>query len=172
MPDKESSSSSTRGPATTALRGVRLFAGLEDAQLESLLRYLEPVQIPQFSHLVRQGEHGDAMFLILEGELRALSIVEGKEMTLATMLAGDCFGEISLLDQGPRSADVIANRDTKLMRLSSAAFEKLVREAPALAVPLLLALSRAVVERVRRSTKRYEDSIRFIRTTVAEKPKR
>jgi CRP-like cAMP-binding protein len=156
-----------RGLAPTILRGVKLFAGLEDAQLESLLRYLEPLQIPQFSHLVRQGEHGDAMYVILEGELRALTIIEGKETTLATMGSGDCFGEISLLDQGPRSADVIANRDTQLLRLSSAAFERLVREAPALAVPLLLALSRAVVERVRRSTKRYEDSIRFIRTSVA-----
>ena len=162
-------SSSAKAPATSILRGVRLFAGLQDPQLESLLKYLEPVQIQQFSHLVRRGEHGDAMYLILEGELRALTIVEGKESTLATMVAGDCFGEISLLDQGPRSADVIANIDTKLMKLSSGAFEKLLHEAPTLAVPLLLALSRAVVERVRRSTKRYEDSIRFIRTAVAEK---
>jgi CRP-like cAMP-binding protein len=151
--------------ALPVLRRIKLFAGLEERQIESLLDYLEVVQVPQFSHLLRQGQHGDAMYVVLEGELRALTIVEGKESPLGTMAAGDCFGEISLLDQGPRSADVVANRDSKLLKLSSAAFERLIREAPALAVPLLLGLSRAVVDRVRRSTKRYEDSIRFIRTS-------
>lgn len=162
---KETTSTNNLGLAPAVLRRVKLFAGLDDGQIESFLGYLELAQIPQFSHLVRQGEHGDAMYVVLEGELRALTIVEGKETTLATMGAGDCFGEISLLDQGPRSADVVANRETKLLKLSSGAFERLIREAPALAVPLLLALGRAVVDRVRRSTKRYEDSIRFIRTS-------
>jgi CRP-like cAMP-binding protein len=97
-----------------------------------------------------------------------LRIVEGKESILATMAVGDCVGELSLLDHGPRSADVIANKDSVLLKLSSAAFERLVREAPSLGVPLVLALSRAVVDRIRRITNRYEDSIRFIRTSAAE----
>jgi len=161
---KDATSSLTLGLAPAVLRRVKLFAAFQDGQVESFLQYLQVVQVPQFSHLVRQGQHGDSMYVVLEGELRALTIVEGKEPTLATMVSGDCFGELSLLDQGPRSADVVANRDSKLLELSSSAFERLIREAPALAVPLLLALSRAVVDRVRRSTKRYEDSIRFIRT--------
>ena len=163
--NKDATSALNLGLAPAVLRRVKLFAELDDSQIESFLHYLQVVQVFQFSHLVRQGQHGDAMYVVLEGELRALTIVEGKETTLATMGEGDCFGEISLLDQGPRSADVVANRDTRLLKLSSAAFEQLVREAPALAVPMLLALSRALVERVRRTTKRYEDSIRFIRTS-------
>ena len=152
------------GISTQALRRIKLFAGLEEPQLAAFIQYLEKVQCPQFSHLVRQGQRGDAMYLVVQGELRALSIVEGKETTLTTLVAGDWFGEISLLDQGARSVDVIANRDSQLLKLSSAAFERLLREAPQLAVPFLLALSRTVAERIRRATKRYEDTVRFIRT--------
>jgi hypothetical protein len=148
-----------------SLRRIKLFAGLDEPQLESFARYLEAIRFPQFSHIVRQGDHGDAMYLILEGEVRALAIVDGKESTLATMKAGEWFGEISLLDQGPRSVDIIADRDSVLLRLSSAAFERLLAEAPALAMPLLLALSRTSVDRLRRVTKRYVDSVRFIRSS-------
>ncbi len=149
----------------TALRRIKLFADLEEPQLESFLRYLEEVRCPQFSHIVRQGQRGEAMYLVLEGEVRALTIVDGKESTLATIVAGDWFGEISLLDHGPRSVDVIANKDSILLKLSSEAFELLLREAPMLAVPFLRALSRTVVARIRQATKRYEDSVRFIRTS-------
>ncbi len=149
---------------TQALRRLKLFAGFDEPQLESFLRYLDVVRCPQFSHIARQGQRGDAMFLVMQGEVRALTIVEGKETTLTTIGAGDWFGEISLLDHGPRSVDVIANKDTILLRLSEEAFERLLREAPTLSVPFLLALSRTMVERVRKATKRYEDSIRFIRT--------
>ena len=104
------------------------------------------------------------MFMVLEGELRALTLVDGKESTLSTMGVGDFFGEISLLDHGPRSADVIANQNSVLLKISTASFEHLIREAPALALPFLFALSKSVVGRVRTLTKRYEDSIHFSRT--------
>lgn len=150
-----------------ALQRKKLFTGMQVEQLAGFARYFETVKVPQFGNLVRKGQHGDAMYIVLEGELRALSIIEGKESILATMGPGDCFGEISLLDQGPRSADVVANRDSVLLKLSSAAFERLVREEPAMALPFVLALSREAVRRVRQATKRYEDSIQFIRASAS-----
>jgi hypothetical protein len=99
-----------------SLRRIKTLAGLDQTQLASFLQYVQVVSCRQFSHVVRKGEHGDAMYLVLEGELRALTIVDGKQTTLATMKAGDFFGEISLLDQAPRSADVVANQDSTLLR--------------------------------------------------------
>jgi len=148
-----------------SLRHIKLFANMTDAQLESFVLYLETVRFPQYSHIFRQGDHGDSMYLVFEGEVRALAIVEGKESTLGPISVGEWFGEISLLDQGPRSVDIIADQDSVLLKLSSAAFERMLREAPALAMPLVLALGRTVVERLRRATKRYVDSVRFIRTS-------
>src|SRR5947207_2002398 len=155
------------GVKPETLRRMKGFSGLDDRQVESFVRYMELIPCPQFSHIVRKGEHGDAMYIVLEGELRALAMVDGKESALATIGVGETFGEISLIDQGPRSSDVVANKDSVLLKISSAAFDQLLREAPALAVPFLLALSRSVVGRVRSLTKRYEDSVHFIRSTHA-----
>ncbi len=153
-------------PSAGALQRIKVLAGLDARQLESFLKYMELVSCKQFSHVVRKGEHGDAMYLVLEGELRAMTLVGGKESTLSTLTTGDFFGEISLLDQGPRSADVVANQDSTLLKISASAFERLVREAPALALPFLHSVSRSVVGRMRLLTKRYEDSIHWSRTAV------
>ena len=107
------------------------------------------------------------MYLVLEGELRARVIVDKKETTLSTMTVGDFFGEISLLDEGPRSADVIANSDSRLLKISSAAFASLMREAPALAASFLYGLSKSIGARVRVLTQKYQDSIHFSRIAGA-----
>jgi CRP-like cAMP-binding protein len=142
-----------------ALRRIKLFADMEERQLESFVHYMEVLQVPQYHRIVRKGDHGDAMYLILSGELRALLVVDKKEATLSTMTTGDFFGEISLLDEGPRSADVVANEDSLLLKIPAASFRRLVEEAPALATPFLFALSRSVAGRLRHMTRRYQDSI-------------
>jgi hypothetical protein len=79
---------------------------------------MEITEAPQWSTLVTRRT-GDAMYLILEGELRA-RLVAGAEYILATLGPGDFFGEISLFDHGPRSADIIANQDSFLLKISTA----------------------------------------------------
>jgi len=153
-----------RGFTSADLRRVKLFENFEEPQLEAFSHYLEPVHCRQFAHIIRQGERGEAMYLVLEGEVRALTIVEGRESLLGIFPAGQWFGEISVLDRGPREVDVIANKDSLLLRLSSDAFERLHREAPLVANQFLLVLTRTLAGRVRCTHKRFEDSIRFIRT--------
>jgi CRP-like cAMP-binding protein len=91
----------------------------------------------------------------------------GKETTLTTMGVGECFGELAIVDQGPRSADVIANQPSVLIKVSDAALKKMLAEAPALAAPFALALTRVIAQRVRVLTKRYEDTIQFSRAAGA-----
>lgn len=147
------------------LRRLKLFATMNERQLASFVRYLEVIPYTQFSVVVRAGDPGDAMFVILDGELRARALVDGKETTLTTLSVGDFFGEISILDQGPRSAEVVANNDSILLKISTLAFERCLAEAPALAAPFLYNLSRSVAGRVRILTKKYLDSIHFSRNT-------
>ena len=104
------------------------------------------------------------MYLILEGEVRVRVIREGKESILSTLKSGDFFGEISLLDEGPRSADVVANERSTLLKISTTSFAKLRREAPALAEPFLHALSQILVGRLRILNKRYVDSLLMLQT--------
>lgn len=138
---------------------IKVLAGFNDAQLQSFVRYMEIVTLESLSVAVREGEPGDAMYLILEGECRVRVLRRGKESILATLKAGDFFGEISLLDNGPRSADVVANERSTLLKISTRSFAKLRREAPALAEPFLYALSQILVGRLRAVNKRYVDSV-------------
>jgi hypothetical protein len=150
------------------LRRNRVFAGMDEAQLRSFVNYMDIQRFNRFATVVRKGELGDAMYLIIEGELRAFTLVDGKETTLTTMGPGEYFGEISLLDQGPRSAAVAANTDSMLLRISAASFDRLVKEAPALATIFLYALSRSIVGRLRVLTKKYEDSVHWSRTAAGD----
>src|SRR5579871_1725919 len=138
-----------------SLRRIKILADLNDAQLSHLGDFLEVQAVTQWTVVVRQGEPGDAMFLVMAGELRARATTAGEQETiLATFGPGDFFGDMALFDHGPRSADVIANVDSTLLRLSSVAFEKLAKEAPSLATPFLQATSRTLASRIRADNKR------------------
>jgi len=148
-------------PAT--LRRVKIFADFSDNALERFVSFMEVMRAKQFSEVVKQGEHGDAMYFVLEGELRVRLMVSGKETTLVTLSPGEFFGEISLFDQGPRSADVVANMDSLLLKISTQKFGQLLEAAPDLAAPFLFAMSKTLTSRIRADNKRYRDSISFAR---------
>jgi hypothetical protein len=152
-----------RGIKPGTLRRIKLFADLEEAQLETFVQLMEVLEFKQFATVVQAGDHGDAMYLVLEGELRARNLIDGRETTLGTMSVGDFFGEVALLDHGPRSADVIANEPSVLLKISSASIDRLLRESPSVAAPFLYALSRSIVGRMRGLLKKYQDSIHFSR---------
>ena len=162
---------SVRAPGTSAigsikpgsLRRMKIFADMDDEQLAAFIPLVKVNQYRAFNTVVQKGDHGDSMFLVLEGELRARTVIDGRESTLVTLSVGDFFGEIALLDHGPRSADILANQDSLVLEITSSAVEKLVREQPQAAAPFLLALGRSVVGRMRHLTKRYEDTVHFSR---------
>ncbi|HYV30079.1 MAG TPA: cyclic nucleotide-binding domain-containing protein, partial [Candidatus Binatia bacterium] len=124
--------------------------------------------VKQWTEIVGQGQHGDAMYLVLEGELRVRLMIGGKETILVTLSAGEFFGEISLFDHGPRSADVVANTDSLLLKIPASKFEKLLTQAPDLAAPFLFAMAKTLTARIRADNKRYRDSIHLARAAGAK----
>lgn len=144
-----------------ALRRVKILASLEDPQLLRFAKFMELHEVAQWTVIVKQGDHGDTMFLILEGELRVRLMAGSKETILATLGPGDFFGDISLFDHGPRSADVVANMDSVVLKISAGGFEKLAKEAPELATPFLLSTIRTLAARIRADNKRLRDSVSF-----------
>jgi CRP-like cAMP-binding protein len=145
------------------LRRVKALAELSDEQLHRFTSFMEPQMARQWTQIVKQGDPDDGMYLVLDGELRVRLMISGKETILATLGAGECFGEIALFDQGPRSADVIANKDSLLLKITSEAFEKLRREAPELSAPILFSISKTLAARIRADNKRIKDSVNFAR---------
>jgi hypothetical protein len=152
---------SPRGMDPRALRRIKILAGMTDEQLERFAQFMEVEKVPQWSVIVKQGDHGDSMYFILEGELRVRISVMGKETILTTLGVGEFFGDIALFDQGPRSADVVANTDSMVMKISAAGFDALAKEAPEIATPFLRALGRTLTARIRADNKRYGDSVKF-----------
>src|SRR5580698_744615 len=107
------------------LRRVKILGNLSDAQLARLSDFMEPQEWPANGVVFSQGDVGDAMFLVLGGELRARSLMGEAETILATFRIGDFFGDMSLFDNGPRSADVVANMDSSLIKISAINFYRL-----------------------------------------------
>jgi CRP/FNR family cyclic AMP-dependent transcriptional regulator len=151
------------GVSPAVLRHVKVLGGLNDEQLARFVRIMQVKQIPQGKQLAKQGDPSDAMYLVVEGELRLRAHTEGREHTLASIHAGEFFGEIALFDHGPRSADVIATTDCTLVKVPAAEFEKFVYETPDLAAPFLLALAKTLTTRMRSENRRYRDSIAYVR---------
>jgi hypothetical protein len=145
------------------LRRVRALAEMSDSQLERFLQFMEPQQVRAWTEIVQQGERGDGMYLVLEGELRARLMIHGKETTLATLGPGECFGEMALFDEGPRSADVVANQTSVLLKVSPEAFEKLRVQAPELAAPMLHSIARSLAGRIRADNKRIKEGVNIAR---------
>jgi len=149
------------GVTPEVLRRIKVLAQLNEEQLERFMEFIEVMNVESSSLIARKESHGDAMYLVLEGEARARIMVEGRESVLNMIYAGDFFGEISLLDQGPRSADVVANKQSLLLKLTAQAFERMKEESPDVALPFLFNVSRSAVIRMRRLTKRYKESLQL-----------
>jgi hypothetical protein len=145
------------------LRRVKILADMTEQQLGRFAQMMEVMNVKQWAEVVKQGSTGDAMYLLLDGEVRVRIMIGDKETIFATLSSGEFFGEMSLFDQGPRSADVIANKDTTLLRISAPNFQRLIGESPDLATPFLLGIGKTLSARIRADDKRYRDSIVWAR---------
>jgi len=117
-----------------AMARVPLFASLSPRQLRRLADLTEEQRYMAGATIVREGETGDTFYVILEGEAK---VVRGKGRVLNHLYPGDFFGEISLLDGGPRTASVVSATPLTMLALSRDAFLRLLRQEPAVATKLL-----------------------------------
>jgi CRP/FNR family transcriptional regulator, cyclic AMP receptor protein len=123
------------------LRNVRLFSICNKRELARIASLVDEVDAPKGKVLVRQGDLGSECFVIAEGRAKATMRGKGSAM----LGPGSFFGEMSLLDQGPRSATVTAETDMHLLVLGSREFSALVEDVPIVAVRMM----RGLAERLR-----------------------
>jgi CRP-like cAMP-binding protein len=122
------------------LEEVGLLDGCSRKQLRRIARISEVLEVPGGTVLAQRGEPGEDFFLILDGAAR----VEVTPRKRSRLDAGQYFGEMSLLDGGPRSATVVAETPLRLLVIKRRDFATLLREAPDLTQSLLATLSRRV----------------------------
>src|SRR5262249_42762873 len=149
------------------------FASLDDVAATELRDLLSSKSVPQNTRLFRQGEQGDAMYLIESGRVRISIRDEDKqEVTLAELAQGDFFGEMAIIDGRQRSADAKVIEDARLAILSREAFLSFVRSNPDVALEMLSALTdrlRRTDELLRSRVSRNANEEEEARLTVADR---
>lgn len=120
-----------------ALSTVPLFAGLSRRHVGKIAKVGRIVRFHGDTAIVRAGEPGDTLYVVLDGEV-SVRKPRARAVTVAT---GGFFGELSLLDGGLRSATVLARGDVVCFALRRAAFAKVLRAEPAIAIALLTELA-------------------------------
>ena len=125
-----------------------------DLDLERLLGYFEPLQVQAGHHLIRQGDPSDDLYLVEKGQVTAsLQLETGEDVRLRTMRAGAIVGEIGMILQGARSANVTADKPSTVHRLSAAALRRMQEEDPQIAVAFHRFLERLLAERLSNADK-------------------
>ena len=107
-----------------------------------MARHVESMAVPSGRTIVKAGDEGDALFVLLDGT----ATVKRHGQVVAELGAGDYFGELALLDPAPRAATVTATSDTELAVLGVRMFRVLLRELPPLGAKLLADLAARVRE--------------------------
>ncbi|MGH2357739.1 MAG: Crp/Fnr family transcriptional regulator [Candidatus Limnocylindria bacterium] len=120
------------------LRGVPLFAGLDTHQLERLGMLADEVDLPEGRVLMREGEIGNEMMVLVDGTVR----VERDGRLIAERGSGETMGELSLIDHGQRTATVTLTAPSRLLVVGHREFHTLMDEFPEVKMRVLESLAR------------------------------
>jgi len=127
------------------LKGIDIFAETPDYILASVSRIIEEVEVAPGECFIREGESGDCLFIVIEGEVRVHS--GGK--TIILLGVGKTVGELALLDPEPRAASVTATEETLLFRIDREPFDEVMVDRPEIARGVIRVLARRLREQGR-----------------------
>jgi CRP/FNR family transcriptional regulator, cyclic AMP receptor protein len=122
------------------LASVSLFSACSKRELQKIAKASDELTVPAGRVLVEQGDTGRECYILIKGS----AAVKRGTRKVATLGAGDCVGELSLLDHGPRTATVVTESDVDLLVLGSRQFAGVLDEVPSLARKLMAALAARV----------------------------
>jgi CRP/FNR family cyclic AMP-dependent transcriptional regulator len=128
--------------AVELLKSVPLFSSFNDKQLVSLSKELTKRTYKPGEVIEKEGDVSIAFYLILDGEVE----VRKKSKGIAKLGSGQFFGEMSLLDKYPRSADIVAVKPTTCLIMTAWKWEALIQSEPKVALELLKTLARRLRE--------------------------
>ncbi|HPB80805.1 MAG TPA: SpoIIE family protein phosphatase [Spirochaetota bacterium] len=109
------------------LNHISIFSGMGNEQLQEIIPLLKPISCPTGTVIINEGSHGESMFIINSGGVKVTrSQGEDEEIVLQHLGAGSNFGEFSLIDNLPRSANVISVEDSDIFQLDKTDFDRLL----------------------------------------------
>jgi CRP/FNR family cyclic AMP-dependent transcriptional regulator len=160
-------------PEADLLKEVPLFHLLDDHEREELAAQLDVVEFSPGQVIFNYGDPGDAIYVISSGEVEVFFRNDtGERIVLELATRGDFFGELSMIDEGCRSASVVATQQTQALRLDRTDFEKFLNLRPAAAMDIITAMGRRhreTVERLRHTATRNVNEEHEDKRTLVQK---
>ncbi|SHL41081.1 NTE family protein [Desulfatibacillum alkenivorans DSM 16219] len=136
-----------------------LFGHLDGQKLQFLKNQLEWVIVKKGERLFSQGEHSDCFYILTNGRLSVvMEDASGRKKHVNVIRPGECVGEMGMITEAPRNATIFAIRDSQLVRMNKAAFEKIIDQYPRISMHFM----RGLVDR----TKKLEESGHKKRTQI------
>ncbi|MDX6507037.1 MAG: hypothetical protein QOG06_1681 [Gaiellaceae bacterium] len=129
-----------RNEKVELIKRVPLFSSCSRSELGEIAQIADEIDLPEGKELTKQGAAGREFFVLLEGDADVTK--EGK--TINTLGAGDFFGEISLVEDTPRTATVTATSPVRTLVITDRAFRRLLEEQPEIQRKVLVALAERV----------------------------
>jgi CRP/FNR family cyclic AMP-dependent transcriptional regulator len=129
----------------TTLKNVPLFAGLAASDLQTLSSHAVTRSYPKHAVLINEGDRTDSLYVIQTGKVKVfLNDQHGKEVILSIQGPGECFGEIALLDEAPRSASVMTLENSTMTVISKTDLSECLARNPDIALNMIRHLSQRV----------------------------
>lgn len=145
---------------TAALKKFAILSEMGDDMLAVFSRYLTPRRFKKDSLIFVESMQGESLFLIEAGSISLTTMVsEGVERRLARLGPGDSFGELAVIDEGPRIVTARADEDSVALIFSREGLARLSREHPDIAITFIMALFRKTVSLVRGTVPLMTDSL-------------
>jgi uncharacterized membrane protein len=124
------------------LANIKMFELLNEDDRVALSKVVDELDVPEGHTLFQAGDPGDSLFIVREGEIELfIKDTTGQKITLTTAEAGDMFGELAMLDTGPRTATALALSDSQVLVLDRDDLVMLFQRKPEAALHMLAALS-------------------------------
>jgi hypothetical protein len=128
------------------LREIPIFADLSPEDLKRVAEIAREEWYPQNSVIFHQGDEGNMMFVIVDGNLQIMRTVNGAEQVLAQRGPGDFVGEMAIIESAPRSATLLTKTDVRVLAIDGETFKGILRERPDVSFAVLRSVSRRLRE--------------------------
>ena len=143
---------------TDLLIQIPIFDNLDPQELRIAVRYMNLVEAKPGEIIFREGDRGDYVCFVADGVLDVIKASEtGRHVVLSSLHKGRSIGEMSILDNFPRSASVRAKTEATLVTLSRDSFNHIIDEHPRIGVKILMGVARLLSLSMRKTSSRLAD---------------
>jgi len=147
-----------REPVSDFLLNTPLFDGLKTNEIENIAKHLSFIELSKDEILFREGEKGNCVCFVVEGTLDVIKqSLTGESVIITALHRGRSIGEMSIIDDFPRSATVKARTQVKLIILTREGFDLLLKENPQVGIKILKKISRLLSLNLRKTSSRLAD---------------